>query len=334
MALGRKSYVKLFQDVRISLDTGLQVHGILVHTSDGRPKTARGSTHYRYPVLHEVRWGADFQSIITRKLINETHGNVMIVIVYNSCFGIAKEAAIMLSLEYFFSIGFEPIFMDLQHVPDTGGTEKKASLIKFQSRRYRSVVRACILDLEEKSDPRESSGVFKDIRSQLFHRWCGLEQRQLLTLIETVWHLCEILFIETLPGGAVLHHLLEWVQNGHTDKYVKDVLQHPQPHDSPSYWPAIYSLVLQGRVNDVRELLAQHPGRQIGEYDEFASMDELLRKMPMYQLYMGQSLAEFSMKWSHWQHECKHRLANETYAGNPHLRKYVRYSVYAYPGLH
>ena len=25
-------------------------------------------------------------------------------------------------------------------------------------------------------------------------------QKQLLTLIETVWHLCEILFIETLPG--------------------------------------------------------------------------------------------------------------------------------------
>ena len=105
----------------------------------------------------------------------------------------------------------------------------------------------------------------------LFHNL----QKHLLTLIETVWHLCEILFIETLPGktcdtvltpsqlhrlvkcfkittitlnnlllflgtgGAVLHHLLEWVQNGHADKYVKDVLQHSQPHDSPSYWPAV-----------------------------------------------------------------------------------------------
>ena len=41
------------------------------------------------------------------------------------------------------------------------------------------------------------------------------------------------------PGGAVLHHLLEWVQNGHADKYIRDVLQHSQPHDSPSYWPAV-----------------------------------------------------------------------------------------------
>ena len=29
----------------------------------------------------------------------------------------------------------------------------------------------------------------------------------------------------------------------------------------------IYSLVLQGRINDVRELLAQHPERQPGKYD-------------------------------------------------------------------
>lgn len=250
-------------------------HGIVVHTSNGKPTSAQSSTHYRYPVLHEVRWGADLQSIITRKLINETHA----------------------------------IFMDLQQIPDSGGTGRKASLIKI-SRRYRSVLRACILDLEEKA---------ADSRLSLSSPQSSIAQKHLLTLIETVWHLCEILFIETLPGGAVLHHLLEWVQNGHADKYVKDVLQHSQPHDSPSYWPAIYSLVLQGRINDVRELLAQHPEKQPGKYDEFESMDELLRKMPMYQLYMGQTLQEFSMKWSHWQQECRHRLESETYAANPHL---------------
>ena len=118
-----------------------------------------------------------------------------------------------------------------------------------------------------------------------------------------------------------MHYLLEWVQNGHAERYIKEVLQHLQPYNSPSYWPAIYCLVLQGRVNDVRELLAQHPDRQAGKYDAFASMDELLHKMPMYQLYMGQSLAEFTMKWSHWQQECKHCLDNETYAGNEHLQK-------------
>ena len=42
--------------------------------------SAQSSTHYRYPVLHEVRWGADLQSIITRKLINETHGNNIFIL--------------------------------------------------------------------------------------------------------------------------------------------------------------------------------------------------------------------------------------------------------------
>lgn len=48
--------------------------------------TSQSSTHYRYPVLHEVHWGADFQSVITRKLINETHGNVKIMIMHYSGF--------------------------------------------------------------------------------------------------------------------------------------------------------------------------------------------------------------------------------------------------------
>ncbi|KAK2564164.1 Nuclear pore complex protein Nup85 [Acropora cervicornis] len=193
-------------------------HRIVVHTSEGISRSAQNSTHYRYPVLHEL-------------------------------YSWICKISLMLSAE----------------------------------------------DIEVLSEP-----VFLILRKELRH---------LLTLIETVWHLCEILFIETLPDA---------------DKYVKDVLQESNPHDSPSYWPAIYSLVLQGRVNDVCELLAQHPDKQSRDYNDFESMDELLRKMPTYQLYMGQSLHEFTMKWSHWQQECKRRLENKSYAGNPHLNTLCR----------
>jgi len=34
-------------------------------------------------------------------------------------------------------------------------------------------------------------------------------------------------------------------------------------------------LVLQGRVNDVRELLAQHPDKQAGEYDVSTAFENL-----------------------------------------------------------
>ena len=37
----------------------------------------------------------------------------------------------------------------------------------------------------------------------------------------------------------------------------------------------IYSLILQGRVNDVRELLAQHPDKQSGEYDVSVTFEKL-----------------------------------------------------------
>ncbi len=38
-------------------------------------------------------------------------------------------------------------------------------------------------------------------------------QIELYTMLETAWHLCEILFIETLPLGCLIQQLLEWVSN-------------------------------------------------------------------------------------------------------------------------
>ena len=47
------------------------------------------------------------------------------------------------------------------------------------------------------------------------------------------------IFGNSPSGGTVLHYLLEWVQNGHAERYIKGVLQHLQPYNSPSYWPAV-----------------------------------------------------------------------------------------------
>ena len=43
----------------------------------------------------------------------------------------------------------------------------------------------------------------------------------------------------------------------------------------PFYYQ-IYSFVLQGRVNDARELLAQHPDRHPGEYDVCDVLAEII----------------------------------------------------------
>ena len=49
------------------------------------------------------------------------------------------------------------------------------------------------------------------------------DQSNLYSLLEVVWHLCEILFIEVLPAGCLIQQLLEWVRwhSTHTDGMIQ-----------------------------------------------------------------------------------------------------------------
>ena len=38
----------------------------------------------------------------------------------------------------------------------------------------------------------------------------------------------------------------------------------------------------------------------------------------------GRSMAEFEMKWRHWQQECQQRLEEQEYAGQQHLETIVK----------
>ena len=38
------------------------------------------------------------------------------------------------------------------------------------------------------------------------------DQLEMYSLLNVLWHLCEILFIETLPVGCLVQQLLEWVR--------------------------------------------------------------------------------------------------------------------------
>ena len=39
------------------------------------------------------------------------------------------------------------------------------------------------------------------------------------------------------------------------------------------------------------------------------SVDELLRKMPLFSAYVGKSVTEFDLRWQRWREECHLRLA-------------------------
>ncbi|XP_013379129.1 nuclear pore complex protein Nup85-like [Lingula anatina] len=224
--------------------------------------------------VHDVRWNTDMHDVYTRKLVNESNN----------------------------------IFLMLQsHEHGIEGTGRKPQLVKF-SRNYRSVLKACIMDLIAARDSVMEEEVKKYYHSQM----------ELFQMIELIWSLCEILFIETLPGGILLVKLLDWLKwhFNEGEKKARDVLREDTPEENPEYWEAVYCYVLQGRIEEARNMLSLHSLRQTDAYE---SMDELLRKMPCFTYFTGQSTAEFDMKWRHWQEESVRRLEDGEFRNHKNL---------------
>lgn len=222
-------------------------------------------------VISQRKMDADLQNNTTRRLINETHG----------------------------------IFLDLQQLENAPTASKKASLVTF-SRHYRSVLRACLLNLQ--SDDPSLRGHIEEF-----------DQIKLFSFIELVWHLCEILLIESLPGGVVLQHLLDWVKlhRNNADQLAREVADSSEPAENPKYWPANFRLLLQGSTNEVQDLLALHPDRNPSDDDQFTIVEKLLKKMPSFKSFIGHS--EFTMKWNYWQQECRSRCSQGQLASNNEL---------------
>lgn len=86
------------------------------------------------------------------------------------------------------------------------------------------------------------------------------QECSLYAMIELVWHLCEVLFIEVLPAGCLVQQLLEWVcwHTGQEKELLHSVLTVAQPEEHPEYWRMVYRLVLSGRMQEARDLLYRH----------------------------------------------------------------------------
>ena len=54
-------------------------------------------------------------------------------------------------------------------------------------------------------------------------------------------------------------------------------------------------------------------------FQAFSQIDELLRRMPIFSAFSRQSLAEFELKWRHWQEQCKQSLADSEFISYPQL---------------
>ena len=138
------------------------------------------------------------------------------------------------------------------------------------SRQYRSIMKDCQEQLEQLAETRPAA--------QAAHY---LGQSELLYKLELIWHLVEILYLDTTPGGLVLPHLLHWTSLHFTgcEDRARSVLSQAseEPEQHAEYWEAVTRFVLQGRLEQARNLLKLHSEFST---DPFLSLDKLMRKMP------------------------------------------------------
>uniref|UniRef100_A0A673LQA8 Nuclear pore complex protein Nup85 n=1 Tax=Sinocyclocheilus rhinocerous TaxID=307959 RepID=A0A673LQA8_9TELE len=143
----------------------------------------------------------------------------------------------------------------------------------------------------------------------------------ILLAIELIWNLCEVLFIDAAPAGSLLLHLLDWVRlhKSDVDARAREVLQSDSPAHHQSYWDVVISLVLQGRVDEARQVLSKQASLRAESSSVFKRMDVLLHTMPIFNPTGTQTLTEFDVKWRHWHEECDRCLQDNTFASNRHL---------------
>ncbi|XP_057201223.1 nuclear pore complex protein Nup85 [Triplophysa rosa] len=229
------------------------------------------------PLVHMVRRDEDVCSPILRKLFNESHH----------------------------------IFVGLQKInEDVPSKTKKPQFVSI-SKNYRSVIRACMEELQQGAVSAQDRSLASQYGDQV----------SILLAIELIWNLCEVLFIDAAPAGALLLHLLDWVRlhKSDVDTRVREVLQSDSPTQHRSYWDVVIGLVLQGRMDEARQVLSKRASLRADSSPVFKRMDTLLQSMPIFNLAGTQTLTEFDVKWRNWHEECDRSLQDNTFASNRHL---------------
>ncbi|XP_010872732.2 nuclear pore complex protein Nup85 [Esox lucius] len=229
------------------------------------------------PFVHEVRKDEDICSPILRKLFNESHH----------------------------------IFVGLQGIRDDLPSKNKKTQFVSISKNYRSVIRACMEELQQVAVSVQDAALATQYGNQV----------SILLAVELIWNLCEVLFIDAAPAGSLLLHLLDWVRlhKADVDEKARDVLQSESPTEHQAYWDVVISYVLQGRMDEARQVLMKQAALQPAARGMFKLLDNLLIKMPIFNPSGAQTLTEFDVKWRHWHEEVDRCLQDQSFASNPHL---------------
>ncbi|KAM6473325.1 nuclear pore complex protein Nup85 [Liasis olivaceus] len=203
------------------------------------------------------------------------------------------------------------IFVGLQKdEKEKAGKSRTAQLVRV-SKNYRSVIRACMED---------SHQMAISARDPVMHMHYST-QVSVLSAMELIWNLCEIMFIEAAPAGLLLCHLLDWVRLHvcEVDNMVCEVLRSESPVKHKNFWNVVTIFVLQGRMDEARQLLSKEASANPTSLHMCKVLDELMKKMPVLSPGNNQTLTEMELKWQHWHEECQRFLKDGTFASNPHM---------------
>ncbi|XP_055264593.1 nuclear pore complex protein Nup85 [Moschus berezovskii] len=203
------------------------------------------------------------------------------------------------------------IFVGLQRIEEElTGKSRKAQLVRV-SKNYRSVIRACMEEMHQFAVADKDSASGRQFSSQV----------SILSAMELIWNLCEILFIEVAPAGPLLLYLLDWVRLHvcEVDTLSADVLGSENPSKHESFWNLVTILVLQGRLDEARQMLSKEADTNPTSAGMCRVLGDLMRTMPVLSPGNTQTLTELELRWQHWHEECERHLQDGTFASDPRL---------------
>ncbi|XP_055377669.1 nuclear pore complex protein Nup75 [Condylostylus longicornis] len=189
---------------------------------------------------------------------------------------------------------------------------QKNDYIKI-SRTYRCVIRACLEKLNEElqieTDDKNKTKLQNFVT--IFYS------------IECVWHLCEILFIESSTSNIVVPQLLEWIRF-HFPTYERQatdlLLQGHESGNQDNYWQTIKGLILQGQVDVARAILKLNTSYSTSS---FTVAEQILKSMPKFNAG-GLSVQKFKSQWQYWLTDTELKLSSGCMSAEPELEEIIR----------
>ncbi|XP_060521243.1 nuclear pore complex protein Nup85 [Cylas formicarius] len=207
-------------------------------------------------------------------------------------------------------------FLNLQGSMFNRSSQYESDILRM-SRQYRSIIRACLENLQDEIG--KSKGVEKE------------ELQNYITIfysVECIWHLCEILFMEVIPRDIVLPFVLEWIRF-HFPRHERNAANLigsgvDSMELQENYWDTVFGNLLQGRIEVVRALLKLHSAANTSM---FQLVDQILKSMPIYNMTNGVSTNNFNLQWRHWTMDVQSKIDAKQFATNAKLDLITRLIV-------